>query len=238
MVHDQLKSVLEPEADFNWRGHESTRLEVFSDAVFAFAVTLLVVSLEVPRTFQQLLASMRGFLAFGACFAILINLWYHHYRFFRRYALQTGRAIFLNSLLLFFLLFYVYPLKFVAVLVFSGGAIDAHDARLLFLIYGAGYFAVSLLMGLLYQHAWTLREALELTAVERLVTRKGIVNNFAMTVISLVSAVLAFLLPARWVGIAGYFYFSIPIYFTLAGFYFERQLRSIKAPHAMLPTEL
>jgi uncharacterized membrane protein len=82
MVHDQLKAVLEPEADFNWRGHESTRLEVFSDAVFAFAVTLLVVSLEVPRTFQELMASMRGFLAFGACFAILINLWYHHYRFF------------------------------------------------------------------------------------------------------------------------------------------------------------
>ncbi len=33
--------------------------------VFAFAVTLLVVSLEVPHTFSELLTTMRGFLAFG-----------------------------------------------------------------------------------------------------------------------------------------------------------------------------
>jgi hypothetical protein len=38
-------------ADFRWRSHEISRIEGLSDAVFAFAVTLLVVSLEVPKTF-------------------------------------------------------------------------------------------------------------------------------------------------------------------------------------------
>jgi hypothetical protein len=34
---------------FRWRGTEITRIEGLSDAVFAFAVTLPIVSLEVPK---------------------------------------------------------------------------------------------------------------------------------------------------------------------------------------------
>jgi uncharacterized membrane protein len=73
-----------------------TRLEGFSDAVFAFSVTLLVVSLEVPKTFEELMAAMRGFVAFGVCFAVLANVWFNHVRFFRRYGLQTPWVVFLN----------------------------------------------------------------------------------------------------------------------------------------------
>lgn len=34
---------------FRWRGREISRIEGLSDAVFGFAITLLVVSLEVPK---------------------------------------------------------------------------------------------------------------------------------------------------------------------------------------------
>lgn len=36
---------------FRLRGHEVSRIEALSDAVFGFAITLLVVVLEVPQTF-------------------------------------------------------------------------------------------------------------------------------------------------------------------------------------------
>src|SRR5215475_2949873 len=78
---------------FRWRSREITRVEGFSDAVFAFAVTLLVVSLEVPQTFHELRASMDGFVAFAIGFALLFWIWFQQYLFFRRYGLSDGWTI-------------------------------------------------------------------------------------------------------------------------------------------------
>src|SRR3954447_6873686 len=100
------------EAGFRWRGGEIARIEGLSDAVFAFAVTLLVVSLEVPKTFNELAAMMRGFLPFAISFALLMQVWHEQNRYFRRYNLQDSTSTILNWILLFVVLFYVYPLKF------------------------------------------------------------------------------------------------------------------------------
>src|SRR3954468_19500366 len=100
------------EAGFRWRGGEIARVEGLSDAVFAFAVTLLVVSLEVPKTFNELAAMMRGFLPFAISFALLMQVWHEQNRYFRRYNLQDSTSTILNWILLFVVLFYVYPLKF------------------------------------------------------------------------------------------------------------------------------
>jgi len=86
---------------FRWRGGDISRLEGLADAVFAFAVTLLVVSLEVPETFDELLHVLRGFFAFAVCFAILFWVWFDHYRFFRRYGLADGYTTTLTGVLLY-----------------------------------------------------------------------------------------------------------------------------------------
>ncbi|NIV14887.1 MAG: DUF1211 domain-containing protein [Aliifodinibius sp.] len=54
--------------EFRWRGGDVSRMEGFSDAVFAFALTLLVVSLQVPNSFWGTHANRSGFCRIRALF--------------------------------------------------------------------------------------------------------------------------------------------------------------------------
>jgi uncharacterized membrane protein len=222
-----ISSQTSGEPGFKWRGGEVTRLEGFTDAVFAFAVTLLVVSLEVPKTFPELLVAMHGFVAFGVCFALLANVWYQHYRFFRRYGLENPWVVFLNCTLLFFVLFYVYPLKFLFTATFDSAGMSVPEARALFTIWSLGYAAVFTVFGLLYLHAWRIRAQLELTPLEALRTYVSLWDQIAMVSIALLSTALARTMPDGYLAIAGYVYAIVPIYFTIAhsiGGRRERQL--------------
>ncbi|HEU0051758.1 MAG TPA: TMEM175 family protein [Longimicrobium sp.] len=192
---------------FRWRGREVSRLEALSDAVFGFAITLLVVSLEVPRTFGELMAAMRGLVAFAACFALLFLVWYHQYRFFRRYGLEDGVTIALNGVLLFVIVFFVYPLKFVFgyaigkmmgepgyVLAADGARLPKlteADAPLMMVVYGAGYMAVFLVFALLHLHALRRREALELNALEVYDTVDNVRESLLNVGVGVLSIVLA-----------------------------------------------
>src|SRR5579862_9893326 len=108
------------EDGFRLRSHEISRIEGLSDAVFAFAVTLLIISLEVPRTFAELYDAMHGFLPFAISFAMLMQIWHSQYQWFRRYALEDTVSVILNCTLLFLVLFYVYPLKFLFTMLVNG----------------------------------------------------------------------------------------------------------------------
>ncbi len=208
------------EEGFSWRGTEVSRLEGFSDSVFAFAVTLLVVSLEVPSTFDELLATMRGFFAFAVCFAFLFLAWLDHYKYFRRYGLTDSVTLWLTAALLFIVLFYVYPLKFLFTLLvdqmlgFStevrlpGGrvveAIEYSQWPTLMVIYGAGFVAVQAVLFLLYLRAFALRRELDLDASELSITREelqGAVLNVAVGLLSISVAVLGGPEHVSWAGL-------------------------------------
>src|SRR6266480_3753748 len=183
---------------FRLRGREVTRLESFSDAVFGFALTLLVVSLDVPKSFDDLLATMRGFPAFALCFLFLALIWNGHYKFCRRYGLDDGMARFLTCVMLFLVLFYVYPLKFLFNFSITGllfgsvpASITAKQFTTLLVIYGLGFAAVYLASTLLYLHAYRLRDALKLTELEKFDTRYQIYRLLTLVAIGLIAALLA-----------------------------------------------
>src|SRR4051812_1375263 len=170
------------------RRREVSRVEGFSDAVFAFAITLLVVSLEVPRTFHELLDAVRGFPTFAVCFALVFQVWWRHYLFFRRYDLEDSYVIAWTGALLFVVLFYVYPLKFVWSLPFAGvqrraitdDVITLAQVPQLFTIYGIGVILVFSILAVLYLHAYRLRDRLELSPEEARTTRFDVYSNLAI----------------------------------------------------------
>jgi Endosomal/lysosomal potassium channel TMEM175 len=148
--------------------------------VFGFAATLLVVALEVPQTFAELTASLRGFVAFAFSFAMLVLIWATHNSFFRRYGLQDTWTVLINSVLLFVVLFYVYPLKFLATALSSmylgvgpEKPMIAHQSEMawLMIIYAIGFIAVFACFFLLYRHAGTCWQELGLDEIERLDAR-------------------------------------------------------------------
>lgn len=144
---------------------EVTRLEGFSDAVFGFAITLLVVSLEVPATYDDLVVAFRGLPVFAITFAILLLVWHEHHTFFRQFGLQDGVTIWLNGLLLFVVMVYIYPLKFLfgmlAGVTGAGVGRDGlpvgmirHDQVVpLMVMYGGGFASIFAVLALMYLHA-------------------------------------------------------------------------------------
>lgn len=195
-----------PAPAFRNRSHEVSRLEAFSDVVFGFALTLIVVSLEVPQSFAQLMTVMRGFFGFAICFAILMWVWWVHHTFFQRYGMSDGVTIILNTLLMFLVLFYVYPLKFTFAVVTGtlprNAFASRSDAATLMVIYGLGFVGIFLLFFLMHLHAYRQRARLDLNDVEVYDTRTEMILHLGYIAIGIVSTITALAFPhaPQWAG--------------------------------------
>ena len=160
------------------RGSEVTRMEAFVDSAFAFAVTLLVISLDsVPSSIPEFVVALKGIPAFAASFALIAMFWWTHAVWSRRYGLQDGISVLLSLVLVFLVLVYVYPLRMLFSSFFSwvsGGwlpsplKLESNDLLWMFVVYAIAWSTLGLVIVALYRHAWNVRDELQLTREERI----------------------------------------------------------------------
>jgi uncharacterized membrane protein len=204
-------------AGFRNRGGDISRVEGFADCAFGFAVTLLVVSLEVPKTFGGLVEVLQGIPSFAVSFALLAWIWFTQFRFFRRYGLEDVLTVVLTLLLVFVVLCYVYPLKFLYAVSFGGVDLSRSDLRLLFLIYGIGLAATFTVLLLMHLNAYHQRERLGLDPLERAETRIAMWQLAAVAGIGLLSGAIALLPFDSSPLVAGFTYFLNAVVYTVGG---------------------
>lgn len=120
------------EERYEIRGEKETgRLEAFSDAVFAVAITLLVFSLEVPpldnpltseHLVRMLLQRWPSYLAFSISFATILIMWISHHAMFKLIDKSDTPFMFANGLLLLLVTLVPFPTQLVATYLTTSGA--------------------------------------------------------------------------------------------------------------------
>ena len=206
---------------FRLRGLDMTRIETFTDAAFAFALTLLVISLDPPTTMQALTGALVHVPGFVLSATLLMVFWNGHHRWSRRYGLNDGTSIVLSCLLVFTILVFVYPLRYMASAVTAStaslmglpigpdvhtlGITSVQDVNLMFVIYGIGFMFMSMSIALLNLHAWRQRHDLELDETECIETRTELGTWCILFIAALLSTVTAAAFPNA-LPIAGWSY--------------------------------
>jgi uncharacterized membrane protein len=193
------------EIDHSSTGMNKARVESFSDGVFAFAITLLVLSIPVPDikvTDDQLLApallrATPELVPYVTSFATIGIIWLNHHSMFHEVERVKHTTLTLNLLLLLVVAFIPYPTSVIG----RYGAL-----RSAVMLYGATFTAA----GLAFSALWFNIRRNRLSRGDDEHIRSTTKRNLIGPVIYPVATALAFIAPKT----------SLGIFFGLAAFYF------------------
>lgn len=238
-VSDDALAELPRKDGFRLRGVEMTRIETFTDAAFAFALTLLVISIDqIPSSVTELLTALKGVPAFCGSAALLMMFWYAHHAWSRRFGLEDGMTVLLSTALVVTMLIYVYPLKFMFncfLAWISRGRLNtgvtlrsAQDLHTIFVVYGIGFAVMSGLIVALNAHGLRRRADLRLNRVEVFLAGAEMRAYTALATTGLVSCALAVILPPSQFGWPGWVYASLPIMMPVLGRRAAQRLENLR----------
>jgi len=185
------------------------RLEAFSDAVLAIAITLLVLEIAVPESrpghlFDDLLDAWPSYVAFVLSFVVIGIMWVSHHSMFERIARVDRGLLFVNLLLLLGIAFLPFPTALLAEYAEEGGS----NASVAAAVYSATMVGIGLAFTAMWvyldRHRDLLVEGLDPSLLQRSVKRSfvGPVVYGLSIGLAFVSALACF---AVYAGVAVYF---------------------------------
>lgn len=208
------------------RGENMTRIETFVDAAFAFAFTMLVISIdEIPNTVPQLLSLSQDIPAFLVSATIIGSIWVAHTVWSRTFGLQDQVTLYLSLGLVMLVLIFVYPIKLMVQLsigFLSGGSLEQNlqilalaDVINLMIYFGLGLMALCFILIALYQNSLRQREQLVLSEYEVAFCKLACLSWVVVAATALASSVAAPLLgdSIQW---SGLIYFSLLVTIPLS----------------------
>jgi uncharacterized membrane protein len=218
------------------RGESMTRIEVFSDAAFAFAVTMLVISLStIPQNYHELLAALQRIPSFAASFAVMMSIWITHRRWSQRFGLDDGVSTFLTLALIFVVLVYVYPLKLIMDLMFYAFSqrwfptdfqvSNTAEVAVLVAIFSVGFFLIALIQLGLYRRATSRADDLCLSQLELLLIHKEQIVWGVQAVLALFVGLIALTFMSSMGYLAGLVYSLTTVVIPLATLQTRRKIR-------------
>jgi uncharacterized membrane protein len=173
---------------------DKTRLEAFSDGVFAIAITLLVLDLHVPEVGDGSLAhalwrQWPADVSYAVSFVTIGIIWVNHHNLIGNVARVTRTLLFLNLVLLLFVVALPFATATMAEYLTAGGA----DARVSMVLYAGVFLGMGLAFALLFE--WTLNPERVHRPVPREMRRSARLRFSIGSVIYVVALGLAFLSP-------------------------------------------
>lgn len=216
-----------PEEDnFRLRGMEMTRIEVFVDAAFAFALTMLVISFDaIPTNFAEFVLAIKGIPAFIVAVIQLVWIWYTHNTWSKRFGLENPLAVVLSTALLIVVLIFIYPMRIMFQGMFSWLTNDylpigfdlgtMQNLASMFIFLGIGFIALSLIFVLMYRYVGSVKAELLLNEIECYQIQTFQIVWLGVAVFGAISIVLAISLPLEVVPFSGFTYSLMAIWFPL-----------------------
>ncbi|MBB6326404.1 putative membrane protein [Algoriphagus iocasae] len=187
--------------NISYRGESPSRLDNLTDAVFGIAVTLLIFNLSSPNSLEDLIVFTKTLPAFLISIGFLIVIWQEHVRFSEIYTVRGPWLIFLNSLFIALIIFYVYPLRFLTLfltnLIFGTDIslqISAVEIPILMIYYGSIAFGLYFVLFWFYFIAIQKKEILALSPYEEFHTKFQRIRIVIMFTVPLVSILLVWII--------------------------------------------